>query len=95
MEHLPLPDGLGIDIQTQDRQIRAQLLSRVQLFVTPWAVAHQVPLCMGFSMQDDGVGCHFLLHGIFMIQELNPCLLHFFLWQADPLLLSFVGSPER
>ena len=27
----------------------ALLLSRVQLFATPWTVAHQVPLSMGFS----------------------------------------------
>ena len=27
-------------------------LSRVQLFVTPWTVAYQVPLSMGFSRQE-------------------------------------------
>ena len=35
---------------------------------------------MGFSGKNTGVGCHFLLHGIFMIQGLNPqllCLLHY------------------
>ena len=26
-----------------------QLLSRVRLFATPWTVAHQAPLSMGFS----------------------------------------------
>ena len=30
----------------------AQLLSHVQLFVTPWVVAHQAPLFMGFSRQE-------------------------------------------
>ena len=30
----------------------AQLLSRVQIFVTPWTVACQAPLCMGFSRQE-------------------------------------------
>ena len=29
-----------------------KLLSRVQLFVTPWTVAHQTPLSMGFSRQE-------------------------------------------
>ena len=29
----------------------AQLLSRAWLFVTPWTVAHQAPLSMGFSQQ--------------------------------------------
>ena len=28
-----------------------QSLSRVQLFATPWAVAYQAPLSMGFSRQ--------------------------------------------
>ena len=28
------------------------VLSRVRLFVTPWTVARQVPLSMGFSMQE-------------------------------------------
>ena len=27
-------------------------LSRIQLFVTPWTVAHQAPLSMGFSRQE-------------------------------------------
>ena len=35
------------------------------------------------------VGCNFLIQGIFLTQELNPCLLH---WQADSLLLSHLGS---
>ena len=27
------------------------MLSHIQLFVTPWTVAHQTPLSMGFSKQ--------------------------------------------
>ena len=35
--------------------------SPVPLFVTPWTVAHQAPVSMGFSRQENtGVGCHFL-----------------------------------
>ena len=34
-------------------------------FVTPWIVAHQAPLSMGFPGKNAGVGCHFLLQGIF------------------------------
>ena len=30
----------------------AQLLSRVQLFATPWPIAHQAPLSMGFFRQE-------------------------------------------
>ena len=32
--------------------MHSQLLSRVQLFGTPWTVAHQAPLSMGFSRQE-------------------------------------------
>ena len=34
-------------------------LSRVQLFVTPWTVAHQAPLSMGFSKQEYWSGLPF------------------------------------
>ena len=37
----------------------AKLLSRVQLFATPWTVALQAPLSMGFSRQEywNGLPC--------------------------------------
>ena len=73
--------------------MHVQLLSHVQLFVTPWAVAHQVPLSMGFPSKNTGVGFHFLFQGIFMIQGLNPHLLHLLHWQVDSLSLSHLGSP--
>ena len=38
-------------------------LSCVRLFATPWTVACQAPPFMGFSRQNTGVGCHFLLQG--------------------------------
>ena len=37
----------------------AQLLSCVGLFVTPWTVAHQIPLSTGFSWQDYWSGLPF------------------------------------
>ena len=43
--------------------------SRVQLFATLWTVAHQVPLSMGFFMQEYWVDCHDLLQGIFATHE--------------------------
>ena len=61
------------------------MLSRVQLFVTPWIVARQAPLSMGFSSKDYGVGYHFLLQGIFPTQGLNQHLLHLLRWQACSL----------
>ena len=39
--------------------MHAQLLSRVQLFATPWTVAHQAPLSMEFSRQRDWSGLPF------------------------------------
>ena len=36
------------------REVKSEVksLSRVQLFATPWTVAHQAPLSMGFSRQE-------------------------------------------
>ena len=69
----------------------AQLLSGIQFLAILWTVAHQAPLSMEFSRQNTGVGCYFLLQGIFLTQGLNPHLLN---WQADSeLLLSYWGNP--
>ena len=35
------------------------LLSRVRLFETPWVVAHQTPLSMGFPRQEYWIGLPF------------------------------------
>ena len=48
----------------------AQLLSHVWLFVT-----HQAPLSWDFPGKNIGVGCHFLLQGIFPTQGSNSRLL--------------------
>ena len=45
-----------------------------------------------FPGKNTGVGCHFLLQGIFPTQGLNPSPLH---WQVDSLLLSHQGSRKR
>ena len=44
-----------------------------------------------FPGKNTGVGCHFLLQGIFQTQGSNPCLLH---WQVNSFPLSHHGSPE-
>ena len=41
--------------------------------------------------KNNGVGCHFLLQGIFPSQESNLCLLQPLHWQVEPL--SHLGSP--
>ena len=50
---------------------KCYLFNLVQLFVTPWTVACQASLCMGFSRKNTGVGCHFLLQQIFPTQGVN------------------------
>ena len=72
--------------------LHAQLLSRVQLFATPWTVACQAPLSMGFSRQNTAVGCHFLLRGIFLTHESDPQIK-----PASPALAGrfFTTEPHR
>ena len=76
--------------------------SRVQLFSTPWTiacpwtVAGQSPLSMGFSRQEYcSVGCHALLHGVFLTQGLNPHLLSLLHWQASSLPAEPPGKPPH
>ena len=64
----------------------AQLLSCVQLFVTPWTVAHQAPLFMGFPRQEYRSGFPFPTPGNLLIQGSNLSLLHLLHRQADPSL---------
>ena len=56
---------------------------------TPWTVAHQAPLSMGFSTQEYCSELPFLLQGIFPDQGSNSCLLHS---QVDSLLRGHQGS---
>ena len=62
--------------------------SHVQLFATPWSVAHQTPLSMGFSRQEDWSGLPCPPPGSFPTQGSDlslSCLLH---WQASSLPLA-------
>ena len=61
------------------------LMSHIQLTVTPWTVARQAPLSKNSVGKNIGVGCHFLLQGIFPTQGSNPSLLH---WQVNSLPLT-------
>ena len=40
-------------------EVKVKMLSHVQLFVTPWTVAHQAPLSMEFSRQECWSGLSF------------------------------------
>ena len=76
-------------------KVGAYVLRWVQLFETLWSVAHQVPLFMGFSGKNIGMGCHALLQGTFPTWESNPhpvsgkWILH---WQVDSLPLTPPGT---
>ena len=73
--------------------VNVSVLSRVQLFATPWTVACQAPLSMGFPRQEYWSGCHFLLQGILLpapppppgIKPASPVSAA---WQEDSLPLS-------
>ena len=69
-----------------------QLLSRVQLFATPWTVAHQAPLSMGFSRQEYWSGLPFLSPGDLPdpgIESRSSTL------QAHSLLSELPGKPSE
>ena len=40
-------------------KVKVKSLSRVRLFATPWTVAYQAPLSMGFSRQERWSGLPF------------------------------------
>ena len=59
-------------------------------FATPWTIAHQNPLSMGFLRQEYWNGLPFPSLGIFPTQGLN---LHLLNWQVHSLPLNHQGSP--
>ena len=56
--------------------MKVNLLSHVRLFATPWNVAYSLLCPWDFPGKSTGVGCHFLLQGIFPTQGLNSGLPH-------------------
>ena len=51
-------------------------LSCVRLFATLWIIAYQLPCPWDFPGKNTGLGCHFLLQGIFPTQGWNLGLPH-------------------
>ena len=70
-------------ISLQYEQPEVKLLSRVQLFATPWTVAYQAPPSMGFSRQEYWSGLPFpedLIKSLNLNSigvEIRPEILHF------------------
>ena len=71
----------------------AQSFSRVWLLTTLWACNPPKRLCSWDSPgKNSGVGCHFLLHRIFLSMALNPRLLQLLNWQVGFLPLAPPGK---
>ena len=64
------------------------MLSRVQLFETPWTVACQAPLSTGFPRQEYWSRMPFPTPGVLSDPGLNLHVLWLLYWQADSLPLS-------
>ena len=62
----------------------------VRVFCDPIDCSPWILCPWNFPGKNTGVGCHFLLQGIFLTQRWNTRVLH---WQADSLPLNHQGSP--
>ena len=71
-------------------KVKVKTLSRVPLFVTPWTVAYQAPLSMGFSRQEYWSGLPFPSPGDLPDPGIEPRSPAF---QADALTTEPPGKP--
>ena len=74
--------------------MHAQSLSHFQLFATPWTVACQALLSMGFSRQEYWSGLPCPPPGDIPDLGIKLCLLHLLHWQAGSLPLALPGKPN-
>ena len=72
-------------------KVKVKTLSRVPLFVTPWTVAYQAPLSMGFSRQEYWSGLPFPSPGDLPDPGIEPRSPAF---QADALTTEPPGKPQ-
>ena len=80
--------------------MNTQLLSHVRLFGTPWTVAHQAPLCMGFPRQGYWCGLPFPSPGNLPHPGIEPASLTspavaVGLFTTEPLGSWNKASPQR
>ena len=57
-------------VKVKEKKVKS--LSRVRLFATPWTVAHQAPLSMGFSRQEYWSGLPFPSPGDLLDPGIEP-----------------------
>ena len=80
----------GNSVPQMQKKAKVKPLSHVRLSVAPGTVARQAPLSMrDFPGKNTGVGCHFLLQGIFLTQGWKPGLPH----RRQTLLSEPPGKP--
>ena len=75
--------------------VYARLFSHVWIFVTPWTVASQAPLSVGFSRQEYWTGLPFSTPGDLPDSGIKPTSLASPAWQADALQLAQTRKPEK
>ena len=71
------------------------VLSHVQLFVTPWTVAHQAPLSLGFPRKEYRSGLPFPPPEHLPNPGIKPTSPETSAMQMDSLPLSHLGSPSN
>ena len=81
---------LGRKVMT-NLKVNVKSLSRVRLFATPWTVAHQAPLSMGFSRQEYWSGLPFPSPGYLPDPGIQPRSLAL---QADAFTSEPPGKPH-
>ena len=74
--------------------VYAHLFSCVLLFEAVWIRAHRLLCPWDFSGKNTGVGCHFLLQGIFLAEGSNLCFLCLLHCRQILYPLSHQGSPQ-
>ena len=79
-------------LTVKDTSEEVKSLSRVQLFATPWTVAYQAPLSMGFSRQECWSGLPFPSPGDLPNPGIEPGSLAL---RADTLPSEPPGKPKR
>ena len=72
-------------------KVKLKLLSRIQLFETPWTIAYQAPPSMGFSRQEYWSGLPFPSPGDLLNQGIEPGSPAL---QTDALLSEPPGKPS-
>ena len=95
---------MNLEKRIGDININRVLVLPEDVCVCAQSMSYSLPSCglwptrllcpWDFIGKNNGVGCHFLLQGIFSTQGSNPhllCLLH---WQMDSSLLHHLGSGQ-